>query len=450
MNVRKEAIDKVRNEPGMDRRSFLKAAGGFAAYTILGPSLIQRTLRPSDDAFLDDMTERSFRFFWEQSDPFTGLTRDRTVSGRHIEERRNIGSIAATGFGLAAVCIGAERNWVDREQARTRVRNTLTFFANHAPHERGWFYHCMDIRTGERTGFSASDRHKSEVSSIDSALLLGGILTARQYFTGDAEIERLTDTIYQRMDFRWMLNGHPLLLSQGWTAERGFIPYRWDSYCELTLLYLLGIGSPTSSLHPDSWYAWNRPQNVYDGGSFIGKAPLFSHQFSHAFIDYRNRREKRGSQVDWFANSVEATRIHRRFCMDLAREFPGYSDKIWGVTSSDSAKGYVAWGGPPSRCAIDGTVVPCAAGGSLMFTPEICVPALRSMHDRFGEKAYGRYGFVDAFHPSNGWVGKDYVGIDVGITLLAAENLRSGGVWKRFMANREVARGLELAEVAAA
>jgi hypothetical protein len=431
----------------MDRRSFLKTAGGFAAYSILGPSLIQRVLRRSDESFLGELGERSFRYFWEQSDQYTGLTRDRTVSGRHMKESRNIGSIAATGFGLAALCVGMDRNWIDREEVRTRVRNTLSFFANHAPNEHGWFYHCMDIRTGERTGFSASDRHKSEVSSIDSALLLGGVLTARQYFSDDAEIGRLADTIYQRMDFRWMLNGDPLLLSQGWTAENGFIPYRWDSYCELTLLYLLGIGSPTHSLDPDSWYAWKRPENFYHGGSFIGKAPLFSHQFSHAFVDYRDRREVRGSQVNWFENSVEATRIHRKFCMDMSKEFSGYSDKIWGITSSDSAKGYVAWGGPPSRCSIDGTVVPCAAAGSLMFTPEISVPALRAMHDQFGEKIYGRYGFVDAFHPTNGWVGSDYVGIDVGITLLSAENLRSGGVWKRFMGNREVQRALELAEL---
>src|SRR5476651_1747694 len=201
MNGRNAVSESKQIEPGMDRRSFLKTAGGFAAYTLFGPSLIQRSLRGSDEAFLDDMAERSFRFFWEQSDPYTGLTRDRTVSGRHIEDHRNIGSIAATGFGLAAICIGAERNWVDPELARTRVRNTLTFFANHAPHEHGWFYHCMDIRTGERTGFSASDRHKSEVSSIDSALLLAGMLTARQHFDGDAEIARLTDKIYQRMDF---------------------------------------------------------------------------------------------------------------------------------------------------------------------------------------------------------------------------------------------------------
>jgi hypothetical protein len=434
----------------MDRRSFLKSVGGFAACSILTPSFAKRLLPRSDDSFLEDFSERSFRFFWEQSDPYTGLTRDRAARGRYGEESRNIGSIAATGFGLAALCIGASRNWIDPEQARNRVKNTLSFFALHAPNERGWFYHCMDIRTGQRSGYHKNDRQLSEVSSIDSALLMGGILASRQYFHDDAEIARLADTIYQRMDFRWMLNGHPLLLSQGWTAENGFIPHRWDSYCELTLLYLLGIGSPTFPLDPASWYAWNRNETIYADCRFIGNDPLFTHQFSHAFVDYRNRREQGGAGINWFDNSVAATHAHRRYCLGFAGEFPGYSEKVWGVTSSDSANGYVAWGGMPSQCPIDGTVVPCAAGGSLMFAPEICVPALRFMHNRFGEKIYGRYGFVDAFNPTNGWVDRDYVGIDVGIALLSAENLRSSSVWNWFMANPEARRGMDRAELMAA
>jgi hypothetical protein len=431
----------------MNRRSFLKTAAGFAAYSILGPSLIQSALRKSDDPFLEDFSERSFRYFWDQSDPHTGLTRDRTANATQTEETRDIGSIAATGFGLAAICIGAERNWIDRSLARSRVRNSLQFLAHHAPNERGWFYHCMDIRTGQHSGYHRDDKRKSELSSIDSAILMGGVLTTRQYFHDDPEIVSLADKIYNRMDFQWMLNGHPFLLSHGWTAEKGFLPHRWDSYCELTLLYLLGIGSPTHPLDPASWYAWKRKENSYDGRRFIGSAPLFTHQFSHAFVDYRNRRESRGGRINWFENSVTATRANRQLCLDASHDFPGYSERMWGVTSSDSAKGYVAWGGLPNRGSIDGTVVPCAAGGSLMFTPEICVPALRSMHEQFGEKIYGRYGFVDAFHPTNGWVNRDYVGIDVGISLLSAENLRSGNLWKWFMANPEVHRAMDLVEL---
>ncbi|MGH9801114.1 MAG: glucoamylase family protein, partial [Blastocatellia bacterium] len=170
------------------------------------------------------------------------------------------------------------------------------------------------------------------------------------------------------------------------------------------------------------------------------------------WVDFRGRREADSPNADYFENSVIATRAHRKFCLDLAKEFPNfsksYTENIWGITASDSAKGYVAWGGPPRHEAIDGSVVPCAAGGSLMFAPDITLPALREMKKKFGEKIYGRYGFVDAFNPSNGpsgmWINPDVIGIDVGITLLAAENLRSQFVWRWFMRNPELPRAMKL------
>jgi hypothetical protein len=175
-----------------------------------------------------------------------------------------------------------------------------------------------------------------------------------------------------------------------------------------------------------------------------GAAPLFIHQYPHAWVDFRGRREAQAPHVDYFENSVIATRAHRQFCLDLAQEFPGYSANIWGITASDSAKGYVAWGGPPRRGPIDGSVVPCAAAGSLMFAPDIALPALREMRDKFGEKIYSRYGFTDAFNPATGWVNPDVIGIDIGITLLSAENLRSGNVWRWFMRNAEIRRAMRL------
>lgn len=406
----------------------------------------------ADDQFLEDLSRRSFQYFWEFSDPDTGLTRDRAkTDGTPYEpNRRDIGSIAATGFGLAGLCIAAERGWVKPGEARTRVGNSLRFFADHAPREHGWFYHWMNVKTGERTGVLQNSEKKSELSSIDTALLMGGILTARQYFHKDAEIKKLATQIYERMDFQWLLNGDPLLLSHGWTPEDGFLKSRWAKYSEFTIIYLMGIGSTTHAIKPESWYAWERPENVYGAYKFIGVAPLFTHQYSQAFVDYRNHRETRGTHVDWFENSVIATRAHRQFCIDLSSgpdaKFPGcYSANIWGITASNSAKGYKAWGGPPFRSTIDGTVVPCAPGGSLMLAPEICVPALQTMKERFGDKIYGRYGFTDAFHPTNGWVSPDVLGLDVGITLLSAENLRSGNLWKWFMQNPEIPRAMKLA-----
>lgn len=400
----------------------------------------KRALSSTDEAFLEDLSRRSFRYFIEQSDPKTGLTLDRArVDGSfHDENHRNVASIAATGFGLTALCIAAERGWMGRDEARARVRASLEFFAERAHHEHGWFYHWMHWRTGERMW-------RSEISSIDTTLLLGGVLTARQYFRGDAEIVRLATKIYERVDFQWMLNGHAHLLSHGWRPEDGFIKYRWENYSEQAMLYLLAIGSPTLPIKPESWRAWKREWIIYGEYKYLShNAPLFIHQYSHAWVDFRGRRETQPPHVDYFENSIVATRAHRRFCLDLAKEFPGYSANVWGVTASDSAKGYVAWGGPPRHPAIDGTVVPCAAGGSLMFTPEISLPALREMRRRFGDKIYGRYGFADAFNPNNGWINPDVIGIDVGVTILSAENLRSGNVWRWFMLNPEGARAMRL------
>jgi hypothetical protein len=413
------------------------ARGGIAgAHGVPGGRISQ-----SDDRLLEDATQRAFRYFWDQSDPSTGLTRDRVrVDGSpHDEGHRDVASIAATGFGLTALCVAAERGWVTEAAARDRVRATLRFFADRATNEHGWFYHWMDLRTGER-------RWQSEISSIDTALLLAGVLTVRQRFRSDLEIVRLATRIYERVDFVWMLDGHPTLLSHGWKPETGFLEHRWDHYCELAVLYLLAIGSPTHAIPPCSWYAWSRPKISYHGYEYVSAGdPLFVHQYSHAWVDFRGLRDRWLPRVDYFENSVVATRAHRQFCLDLRSEFPGYSETVWGITASDSVKGYVAWGGPPRDPAIDGSVVPSAAGGSLMFTPDICVPALRTMYERYGDKIYGRYGFADAFNPSTGWVGPDYVGINVGITILSAENLRTGAVWRWFMRNPEIPRALRLA-----
>ena len=393
------------------------------------------SVRAQQDAFLNDLQQRSFRYFWEQADPQTGLVPDRArIDGSSLpSSHQNVASIAATGFGLTALCLAADKGWVQQAQARERTRNTLRFFAARAFQQRGWFYHWMDAKTGER-------RWNSEVSSIDTALLLAGVLTARQCFRDDPEIPRLAGRIYQRVDFRWMLNGHRVLLSHGWKPETGFLRPRWDTYSEDTILYLLAVGSPTHPISAASWYALWRDRYRYEGHSYfttIG-VPLFMHQYAHAWVDYRNRREIRGDRIDYFRNSIAATLAHRAFCINLAHDFPAFGPDVWGITASDSAKGYLAWGGPPRDPDIDGTVVPSAAGGSLMFTPEISLRALRIMQEKYGDKIYGKYGFVDAFNPNTGWIDTDVIGINVGIILLSAENMRTGNIWRWFMQNREI------------
>ncbi len=397
---------------------------------------------PQDDAFLEEFQRSTFQYFWDHTNPANGLTLDRTrADGQRKPQGHNsynIASSGASGFALTGYCIAADRKWMPRDEVIDRTRKALDFFANRAPHQRGWFYHWMDYETGER-------RWNSEISSIDSALLLGGVLTVKQCFKDDREIVRLADQIYRRVDFDWMLNGHPFLLSHGWRDERGWITNRWNDYSEQMILYLLAIGSPTSPIPPQSWYALKRDWREYEGQRYLAAVPpLFIHQFSHAWVDFRGRRETKAPYVDYFENSVKATRAQQLFSANvLSREFPKYSMTMWGLTASDSQRGYIAWGAPPRERSLDGTVVPCAAAGSLMFAPDITLPVLKEIKEKY-EKTWGKYGFVDAFNPNNGWVGPDVIGIDLGISLLSAENLRSGKVWYWFMQNDEIRRAMKL------
>ncbi|HBB67533.1 MAG: hypothetical protein A2X28_09920 [Elusimicrobia bacterium GWA2_56_46] len=394
----------------------------------------------TDDAFLEDLSRRSFRFFTENADGKTGLVADRArVDGSAAGSKRaRSASIASTGFGLSALCVGTERGWISSGEAVSRAVKTLEFFAGKADNAHGWFYHWMDAGTGARMP-------DSEVSSIDTALLLAGVLTVKQCFSSNAEIGALADKIYRRVDFKWMLNGDREILSHGWKPETGFIPYRWEIHSEAMILYLLGIGSPSFPLPASSWRAWKRPVIEYGGFRYIsGAGPLFIHQYSQAWLDFRTKRD---NGVDWFDNSVQATKANRQMCLDLAFRFPDYTPEIWGITASDGASGYMAWGGPPATSDIDGTVVPSAAGGSLMFAPEIAIPALKKMKKIYGGRLYNVYGFADAFNPATGWFDADVVGIDTGIILLSAENLRSGSVWRWFMANPEIQAALKTAGV---
>lgn len=384
------------------------------------------------EAFLEEIEKASFLYFWQAADPETGQVKDRCRADG--PDARRISSIAATGFGLTALCIAARHGWEDPRRIRGRVIRTLRFLSARAPQEHGFFYHFMDMRTGERI-------RRCELSSIDTSILLCGALACRAYFP-DQEIRSLGTRIYERVDWPWMLNGGATL-SMGWKPESGFLSERWNSYSELMMSYLLGLGSPTHPLPAETWDAWERPAFEYKGMRYIGSdAPLFVHQFSHAWFDFRGRRDR---YADYFANSVAATKAHKAWCLDLAGEFPDYSEDLWGITSSDSRRGYVGWGGPPRRGPVDGSVVPCAAAGSLPFLPQEALRVLRAIREKYGQKAWKRYGFVDAFHPRENWYNPDVIGIDAGITLLMAENARNGFVWETFMKDADARRGMERA-----
>jgi hypothetical protein len=426
----------------VDRRAFLKGTA-CATAAVYGRSLAIAKIH-SDDALLDDLSHRCFQYFWDAIDPETGICKD-LIHGdpddnvKKGDESR--GSTGVTGFALTALCIGAERKWITREQAKDHVRRALRSYTNGTVFAiHGWFYHFNDVHTGQRW-------KDVEVSTSDCIWLLAAALTCRQYFQEDHEISDLATLLYSRYDFTWMTNGDGKLLSHGWRPE-GFIKFRYDKYCQLAAMYLLGIGSPTHALPPDAWYAWERDPNSYLNYSYIGKSLLWTYQYPFGWFDFRGRRENRGRKIDWWTNCQTATRAHREWCYtDLAKEFPNYTPTIWGITSSSSPKGYAAWGGPPRQSGIDGSVVPCAAGGSLMITPDICIPAMHALKDKFGDRIWGKYGFADAFNPETGWVSTDTLGLDVGMTLLSAENLRSGNVWKWFMANPEPKKAMQLAGI---
>ena len=427
----------------MDRRVLLKLLSASAlvrCWPSLASAPAAPALTPTDESLLDDIQRRGCLYFAEQASPHTGQVLDRAkwVNSSGALDSRRMASIAATGFGLSALCIADKRAWQPAAQILEQVRRTLRFHCDTLPNQHGFFCHFNDIESGKPWA-------NSEISSIDTALLLCGVLTARAHFQRDAEIVRLATTIYERVEWPWMLNGEQTF-SMG-LRNGEFLKSRWGHYCELMMLYLLALGSPTHPIDPACWDAWTRPTLHYAGFDYIGASdPLFVHQYSHAWFDFRNQRDR---YADYFANSILATRAHQAFCLSLGKP---YSTDYWGISASDSQHGYTAWGGPGSRGndkqgfgGIDGSVVPYATAGSLPFLPGPCLQVLHSLRDRYSKYAWGRYGFCDAFHPDAQWYDPDVLGIDLGIGVLMAENLRTGFVWETFAKNPEVSIALQRA-----
>ncbi len=429
--------DTVTRTPGISRRDVLRSAAAVIPVVFWNRSGSNfLTAPPRREPMLDELERRACQYFYEQAHPLSGLVLDRApVDGG---PSRRVASIAATGFGLSALCIADQRRYLPLGAARQRAVRTLEYLAHRAQSQHGFFYHFLDAASGRRA-------YKSEVSSVDTTWLLCGVIHAREYFDSP-EIARLANQIVERVDWTWMWDGGPTL-SHGWTPEHGFLPYRWDCYCELLAMYLLALGSPTHPLPAEAWDNWKRPEIPFGPGNrpFIeSPAPLFVHQYSHAWLDFRNKRD---NYADYFENSRLATIRHRDFCVSLRDKFPWYGADMWGITASDSRFGYVAWGGPqdPTNSKIDGTLVPCAAGGSLVFLPDECSRVLETMLERYGKNVWTKYGFVDAFQPQADWSSPDVIGIDLGIMLLMAENFRTESPWRAMMQAPEVKRGFEAA-----
>lgn len=446
------------------------------ATTITGVStpLPPTGLTTRQAAFLDTLERRTFNWFWERTDATTGLTPDRWPT-------KSFSSVAAIGFALTAYPVGVERGYVARADAAQRTLNTLRFMYN-APQGsqpanvtgyKGFFYHFLDMQTGFRF-------ERVELSTIDTSLLLGGILFAQSYFTGsdatETAIRAYADSIYQRVDWAWAIQ-KPNVVSMGWHPETGWINADWRGYDEGMIVYILALGSPTHPITPASWADWT---STYVWGNFYGQthvnfAPLFGHQYSHIWIDFRGIKDAymRGKGIDYFENSRRATISQRLYAIANPGQWRDYGANVWGLTAGDGPFDttmvvdgrsrqfwtYRARGAAANEIQDDGTIAPTAAGGSVPFAPEITIPALIAMREKYGENLFTNYGFVDDFNPTLitgtsrygrivagiGWFDTDFLGIDQGPIIAMIENYRSDLIWKTMRKNPYIVAGLKKA-----
>lgn len=401
--------------------------------TVLSFALLQPFLAVADDSglsddeilFLDLVQQRSFEFFLKESHPKSGLVKDK--AGNFSPDSYQISSIAATGFGLSAMIVGAERGWISRETAYEYCRGTLEFVLHEMPHRNGFLPHFVNWETGRPT-------RQTEYSSIDTALFLAGALHAAGHFPG-TEVATLAGELYERVDFPWMLN-EGSTLSMGYKDQQGFIKHRWSNYDESSLLYFLAIGSPTHPLDPQAWHKVKKRIGRYGDLVFAYSSPLFTHQYSQIWLDLR---EKNDGFMDYFENSKLATLAQKAYASDHQSKYKAFSEGLWGLTASLSPDGYKAYGTPPGGEKVDGTIAPTAAASSIVFTPKESIAAMQRMYELYGSKIWGRYGFSDAFNPDRNWYAKDVLGIDQGPILLMIENFRTGLVWKEFSSYPTVA-----------
>ena len=394
-----------------------------------------------DEAFDNLVQQAAFDFFWYEANPANGLIKDRNRDGAAA-------SIASVGFGLSALTVGIDRGWISRAAGRERVLNTLEFFWNSpqstaadATGYKGFYYHFLDMETGRRRG-------TTELSTIDTALLLGGVLHVGQYFDQDdpdeARIRALSDALYERVDWVWA-QVRPPRISHGWRPESGFIAFDWGGYNEAMIVYLLALGSPTHPVAENAWSSWTATYKweTHYGRSFVVFPPLFGHQYTHVWYDFRDIQDAymRAKGIDYFENSRRATLAQQAYAAANPGGWMDYGMDNWGLTASDVPTGYRARGAPPAQND-DGTITPTAPGGSYPFTPDASRAALRYMYDHYRNRLWWRYGFRDAFNPAQNWYASDFIGIDQGPIVLMIENHRTGRIWETFMQHDAVQRGL--------
>jgi hypothetical protein len=404
---------------------------------------------PNDDAFMDYLEQANFDYFWYTANPANGLIPDNSKASSDC-------SIAAVGFGLTAIGIAIDHGWITRDQGASRVLTTLNTFWNgpQGPAAsgvigyNGWFYHFLNMNTATRSG-------STELSSIDTALLLGGVLYVKQYFNGtnatEISIRTTASAIFNRVNWTWMAPDIPGIygVRMGWVPGSGFSGYGdWIGYDEGMLIYLLGIGATSNALPAACWNYWTSGYvwATYYGYSFVTFPPLFGHEYSHCWIDFRHVGDPymNAANSTYFENSHRAALAQQAYCIADPGGWPGYSSLIWGLTASDDPFGYSAHGAPPAQND-NGTIAFTAAGGAMAFAPEISLPALKNFYTGGRTKLWTQYGFIDAYNLSAAWFDNAELGIDQGPIVIMLENYRNQNIWRLFMQNPEIQNGLQLA-----
>lgn len=431
----------------------------LSAYT-LPTQTGRRAAFASEDDFLGYLEQQTFNYFWATQHPTTGLVPDRASN-------LEVCNVAAVGFGLSSINVAVSRGWITRAAGRERVLRTLQFLVNlpQGPAAsgtagyRGWFYHFVDTNTGLRIW-------NSELSTIDTALLLLGVIDCGLYYDGaeasEVAIRAAADTLVGRVEWNFMLRGDNLL-SMGWKPESGFLTYSWAGYNEAMALYLLGLGAANNPLPAASWSAWTASYQwkMHHGYSYIWcpTGSLFTHQYSHCWVDFRGLTDAalraNGTGIDYFENSRRATLAQQAYA--ATKPFANYGATEFGITACDGPAatiggvtytGYDGRGAPPGRPTTldDGTLSPTALMGSVPFAPEACVPALRQLYDSYGAAIWSDYGYCDAYNiTANRWFAPDVIGISAGTNVLMLDNHRGGGLWARMLRSPILQRGLQRA-----
>lgn len=394
-----------------------------------GKELIQKEMKRSYNFFIKESNHN------KNSKGF-GLIKDKTILANEVA------SIASVGYGLAGLVIGVEHSWISYKKAYDIANRTLDTFINNVEGKNGFYYHFVNMENGKRVW-------NCEISIIDTAIFLCGAIVVGEYFK--EEVKKKAERLYKRVNWQWYRNKDNNYFYMGYKPEEGFWGH-WDGYAEQLMLYVFGVASPTYPIDKSMYYDFKRKKANYNNIKdiiYTYCGTLFTYQFSHAWINFKDLEDK--EKIDWFENSIKATEANRQYCIDNQDKFKTYHENSWGLTACLSPKGYISCGAKPCEVDLtlenDGTVTPCGAIGSIVFTPEASIKAMEHYYKNV-PKLWGKYGLKDAYNleGTKPWFAKEYIGIDKGIGLVMLENYLNGTIWNYFMKNEYVQKGLKILE----